>query len=106
MALGQCHKVLKFKYEDGIYGMETMYRLEDNSIDVLALGSSHSFVDINPSVLYREYGIAGFDLGGSRQPFWNSYYYLKEALKTQKPEVIILEAYAAVLVSSMGWRAR
>ena len=57
LALGQCHKVLKFKYEDGIYGMETMYRLEDNSIDVLALGSSHSFVDINPSVLYREYGI-------------------------------------------------
>ncbi len=102
LALGQCHKVLKFKYEDGIYGMETMYRLEDNSIDVLALGSSHSFVDINPSVLYREYGIAGFDLGGSRQPFWNSYYYLKEALKTQKPEVIILEAYAAVFSQQHG----
>ena len=68
LALGQCHKVLKFKYEDGIYGMETMYRLEDNSIDVLALGSSHSFVDINPSVLYREYGIAGFDSPGPVPP--------------------------------------
>ena len=49
----------------------------------------------NTAVLYEEYGIAAFDLGGSIQPFWNTYYYLKEALKTQNPKVVAIEAYAA-----------
>ncbi|HOO27526.1 MAG TPA: hypothetical protein PLU43_03605, partial [Lachnospiraceae bacterium] len=31
------------------------------------------------------------DLGGAEQPYWNSYYYLKEALKTQTPKVIVLD---------------
>lgn len=97
LIIGKFHNIFRFKYEDGIYGLDTFYRLENNSVDVLILGSSHSFVDINPAVLYNEYGIAGFDLGGSVQPFWNTYYYVKEALKTQKPKVIVLEAFASTL---------
>lgn len=57
------------------------------------MGSSHSFVNFNNGTLYEEYGIASYDLGGSLQPMWNSYYDLKEALKTQTPELIVLEGY-------------
>lgn len=95
LCFGMLHRIFRFKHEDGIYGLDAFYRLEENVVDVLILGSSHAFVDINPAVLYRKYGIAGFDLGGSVQPFWNSYFYLQEALKTQRPKVIILEAFAA-----------
>lgn len=89
--------VFAFKYEDGIYDMTTFYEQEDNTIDVLAIGSSHAYCNINTSVLWEEYGIAAFDLGGSIQPMWNSYHYLIEALKTQSPRLILLEGYTLTL---------
>ena len=87
------YKVFRFKYTDGIYSMDIFYELEEDSLDVLVLGSSHAFEDINPAVLWEEQGIAAYDLCASIQPMWNTYYFLKEALKTQKPKVIILEGY-------------
>lgn len=86
-----CEKVLLLKSEDGIEQIEALYLQENNTIDVLFLGSSHIYCDVNTGVLWDEYGIAGFDLGGAEQPYWNSYYYLKEALKTQKPKVIVMD---------------
>lgn len=85
--------IFEFKYGDGIYGMKKFYELEDDSVDVLILGSSHAFESFNTSVLWDEYGIAAFNLCGSMQPLWNTYYYLEEALKTQTPKMIILEGY-------------
>lgn len=87
------NNVLKFKYSDGIYDLTKFYELNSNSVDVLILGSSHAFEDINTGVLWNEYGMASYILGGSKQPLWNTYYYLKEALKSQTPELIILEGY-------------
>ena len=85
--------ILKVKYVDGIYSMKRFYELEDDSVDVLFLGSSHVFETYNTSVLWDEYGIASYVLGGSVQPMWNTYFYMKEALKTQTPELIVLDAY-------------
>lgn len=86
-----CEKVLLLKSEDGIEQIEAFYLQKENTVDVLFLGSSHIYCDVNTGVLWDEYGMAGFDLGGAEQPYWNSYYYLKEALKTQKPKVIVLD---------------
>lgn len=88
-------RVFRFKYGDGIYDLTKFYQLEDNTVDVLVLGSSHAFEDINTGLLWDEHGMAAFILAGSMQPMWNTYHYLKEALKTQKPELIVLEAYMA-----------
>ena len=93
--LNQVYKILCFKYGDGILGLKKLYEFDDDSIDVLALGSSHAFEDINTGVLFRSYGIAAYILAGSVQPYWNTYYYLAEALKTQTPRLVILEAYAS-----------
>ena len=71
--------ILKVKYVDGIYSMKRFYELEDDSVDVLFLGSSHVFETYNTSVLWDEYGIASYVLGGSVQPMWNTYFYMKEA---------------------------
>jgi hypothetical protein len=82
-----------------VYGgnvLEKFYNGRPQTVDVLVLGSSHAFTSVNPAVLYDEFGIAAFDLGGGRQPMWNSYYYLVEALKTQTPKVVVLEGYHVI----------
>ena len=91
------NSVFKLKADDGIYVMTKFYELEDNTVDVLILGSSHAFMDFNTGVLWDEYGMASYVLAGPLQPMWNTYYFLKEALKTQTPELIVLEGYCAIL---------
>lgn len=88
--------LFKLKTTDGCYPMQMFYKQEDDSIDILCLGSSHTYTNINPAVLWEEYGMAAYDLAGSNQPLWNSYYYFKEALKYQSPELVVLDVYRAV----------
>lgn len=54
-------------------------------------------MNLDASVLWSEYGIASYCPWGSIQPFWNSYYSLIEALKTQNPKVVVLDVYAATM---------
>lgn len=89
-------KVLCFKYADGIQSMEYFYKEPRNSIDVLCVGSSHMFCNINTKTFWEEFGISSYDLGGSVQPVWNSYFFLKEAFSYQKPKVVVFEVYRAV----------
>lgn len=65
-------------------------------IDVLCVGSSHIYLGINPIQMWDDYGIAAYNLSCSDQAIWFSYYYIKEALKTQKPQVVILDVYTLV----------
>lgn len=85
----------RFVDEDGIEGMKSFYEVEEDSIDVMFFGSSHMFVNVNTAVLWDEYGIAAYNLGGSEQRLWNTYYYMKEALKTQTPKVLVVDCYGA-----------
>lgn len=72
------------------------YALPENTLDVIFLGSSHLFRDINPGVLEDEYGISSYCLAAPAQPVWNSYYYLVECLKTQTPQIVVLECYMTI----------
>lgn len=78
---------------DGITPMKSFYAQEEGTIDALFLGSSHCGVNIDMGELWESYGISGFALWGSEQPSWNSYFYLREALKTQSPKVVAFEVY-------------
>lgn len=98
--LAGVNQVLKLKYGFGPDCVTTLYDQEKNSVDVLILGSSHAYCDFNTGVLWDEYGMAAYVLAGPSQPLWNSFYYLKEALKTQRPELIVLEGYC--LLSEPG----
>ena len=90
-------KLLRFKSPDGIDQMHAFYQNEPNTVDVLFLGSSHMYSNINTGILWKDYGISAYDLGGAEQPFWNTYYYIKEALKTQRPKVLAVEIYSATI---------
>lgn len=94
MVLIRWNSIFKFKWGDGVYQVEKFYELPKDSVDLLFVGSSHAIVNFNVGKLYDDYGITSFVFGGAMQPMWNSYYALKEALKTQKPKLIVLEGYS------------
>lgn len=70
-----------------------LHYLPENSIDVLVLGSSHAQYSINPGVIYHDSGYYSFVMGSGCQPMIMSYYNLIEALKTQSPEVVLLDVF-------------
>ncbi|NBK92860.1 hypothetical protein D5278_12880 [bacterium 1XD21-13] len=96
LLLARLNGIFRLKRADGIRPMEIFYEQEKNSIDVIFYGSSHVYSDINPAVLWREKGIASFDLAGTLQPMWNTYYYMKESLKYQRPKVMVVELVRAI----------
>ena len=83
-------QVFHFKYGKLI---EQFYTLPKDSVDVLIVGSSHAYRNIDPNVFFEESGITSYIIGSPGQRIWNAYYYLREALKTQKPKVVVLECY-------------
>lgn len=91
-ALMAVSRVLMLKSEDGYTQIQSYYKQKENTVDVLFLGSSKIYCQVDTGILWDEYGISSFDLGGAEATTWNTYYYLKEALKTQKPKVIIYDA--------------
>ena len=104
-------RVFRFK---NAKSLEQYYTLPRNSVDVLFIGSSHAYRNIDPAVLYEEQGISAYVLGSPSQPIWNTYYYLNEALGTQSPRVVFIECYevrnqeysddATALKATMGLR--
>lgn len=64
----------------------------ENSFDIIGFGSSHMYCTLNPLSIYDEFGLRSYVLATQQQPVEATYYYIKEALETQNPEVIVLEA--------------
>lgn len=82
--------VFRFKQDKRL---EKLWTLPGDTVDVLFIGSSHAFMNIDPSVLWRESGISGYVLGSGDQLIWHTYHQLKEALKTQSPKVVFVECF-------------
>lgn len=68
------------------------YQLENDSVDVVFLGSSHGASAFNPEKLFQDYGITSYNLGCEQQNLLVSYYWLKEALQYQTPKAVVLDA--------------
>lgn len=90
LSFQQFYNVFRSKMDEG-NTWKMFYEQEDNSIDVLAIGSSHLFGSINPAILYHDFGIASYILGEPGLSIKETYYTCVEALKTQSPEVIIID---------------
>lgn len=71
--------------------MDGFYELEDNSIDVLFLGSSQIMTAISPTQIYDETGITSYNLGTEQQNLVTSYFLLREALQYQQPKAVVLD---------------
>ncbi len=98
--------VLTPKHDYGICSMVNLYRQPDGSVDVLTVGTSLAYAGVNTNVLWEEFGIASYNLCSAEQPFWVSYYTIKEALKTQHPKVILLDAKSSTYTRDYSKRGR
>lgn len=84
---------LIFRDKAFIYSLAPVYDLPKDSLDVLFFGSSHMNCTISPMQLYKEQGISSFNCAIGDQAIPASYYTMKEMLRVQKPEVIVLETF-------------
>lgn len=92
-----CSLNIFYKYKDcgGGGGFENFYAATDDSIDVMFFGSSHAHCTVDTSMLWQDAGIAGFILSAGAQSIDSTYYYMREALKSQTPKVVFVETYKA-----------
>jgi len=73
------------------------YDIPNNTLEVLFLGSSHSYRCYNPTVFDSITSYHSFNLGSSLQTITTSYFVLNEALKWQKPEIVFLDVFPFTL---------
>lgn len=78
------------QYKDA-QSIRDFYKLKRNTCDVVFYGSSHCFCSINNALLWDDYGMSTFSLAENGQNLGNTYYYMVESLKTQKPKVLCVE---------------
>lgn len=71
--------------------MEGFYRLDRDSVDVLILGSSHLANGLIPQEIYDSSGITSYNLSFEQESPMLSYYLLREALRYQTPQAVIVD---------------
>ncbi len=84
------NRTLMVKRGDGVLQMQDYYEQPANAVDVLIVGSSKAGCNLDSEELWKKYGISSYILWGAVQPSWNSYYFLKEAIKENRPKVAVI----------------
>ena len=65
------------------------YAERKNSLDVIFMGNSDMYRGMSPIILWDEYGIASYSYTSPGQRAWTGYYVLLDALRSQKPDIIV-----------------
>lgn len=89
----------KYIYGEGFPTTSTykgFYEIKKDSLDVIFLGSSHGVCAFDPEVM-DQHCIRSYNLSCEQQNLFTSYYWLKEALKYQKPKTVVLDLYMLYL---------
>ena len=68
----------------------------ENSLDLVCIGSSHSYCSWNPNVAKAEGGFDSYSFGSPSQPIEASYAFIREVFRHQRPKVILLETFAMI----------
>lgn len=71
------------------------YNEEEEQFEVMFFGSSHAYAAFSPLELWEETGIKSYVFATQQQPLWATCSYIKEALKTQSPALIVVECRMA-----------
>lgn len=76
---------------------------EEDTIDVLFIGSSLTYCNIIPAIFWEETGLTAWDVTGPELTVPGAYHYLVEALKTQSPSVVFIEISAVLYERYTGF---
>ena len=74
----------------------------DNTIDLMVIGNSEAYATIVPMELWNDYGYTSYICASPEQPLPLTIRLVVEALKHQKPKMIILEASSMHLTSDLS----
>lgn len=77
----------------------SFYELKKDSTEVVYFGASVIAAAVDPFQLYEEQGISSYNLGVMSQPMLATYFWFREALKTQKMKVAVIEIKSAARTS-------
>ena len=72
---------------------EEFYSLPTNSLDIVFLGSSHSYCTFDPEIFDNKLNTNSFQLGMPLQHPDSTYYTLQEVLNYQNPKMVVMEVY-------------
>lgn len=103
MLLVWINNVIMYKSPYGITQYKGFYEQEKDSVDVLFVGTSHVYSDIDPAYVYDECGIRSYDLATGGASIAASYYSIRQALKYQHPDVIAVELFG-ICCNTLGQR--
>ena len=74
--------------------ISSLYEVENDSVQVFVVGGSHVNAGFIPNLLWENYQISSENVYSWNQPIWAAYYYLQEGLRTQSPDVVVLDVFA------------
>lgn len=77
--------------------MDGFYDQPENSLDMVFIGSSHSYCTFDPEIADMALGTNSWQLGTPSQHPDTSYYLLREVLNHQQPKTVVMELYWDVL---------
>lgn len=76
-----------------------------NTLDVLFCGSSHMLNAVAPVQLWQDYGIASGNLAKNGQVLPVTYHALMDALRRQKPRLVVVDVYKVIHDTLYGTEA-
>lgn len=93
--LAVCDDVFEVKDEKS--RISSFYEEKKDSLEAVFIGSSHMFVTAYPFQLWEEFGIKSAVLGGNGMGVPMEYYCVREAIREQHPDIIVVDLYKAYL---------
>ena len=69
------------------------YNLPRDSLDVLFMGNSHNYVAVQPQIIDEIVPVRSYVIGGGAENVVLSYFELKEVLRYQHPQMVVLETF-------------
>ena len=71
------------------------YNEEEDQFQVMFFGPSHAYAAFSPLAIWEETGVKSYVFATQQQPLWATYTYIREALKTQSPSLVVVECRMA-----------
>ena len=71
------------------------YNEGEDQFEVMFFGPSHAYAAFSPLELWEETGVKSYVFATQQQPLWATCTYIREALKTQSPALIVVECRMA-----------
>ncbi len=79
---------------DHLSSFSQLYATPEDTIDLVFVGTSHVYCGLLPEILWQENGISAFNMSVSGTDKIGMYYSLVELLKTQSPEIVVVDLYS------------